>query len=304
MNRGKKQTGDNKITRDERTWSLMDVLKEATIFLAADHLENPRLDAERLLGHVLGLPRIELYLRFEQPLTPEEREKFKQVLHRRAAHEPLQHIIGETEFMSLPFKVSPVIMIPRPETETLVEKIIETGGGREQMRVLDIGTGCGNITVSLAKYLPNAEIHGVDINQNILAIAQENGRINEVEHRISWILADVKSPTFAHDVKPPYEVIVSNPPYVSKEEWTSLPREIREFEPRSAICDESDGLTFYQEIARKGISLLKKNGQIFYEVGYQQGESVCRILLESGYHEVGILPDLNGIDRVVMGTWR
>lgn len=279
----------------------MDVLKEATGFLKIKDIKDPRLNAERLMCHVLGLSRIDLYLRFEQPLSREEREAYKTLLRRRATHEPIQYILGETEFMSLPFKVTPDVLIPRPETEILVEKVVEEIGNQKEIKLLDIGVGSGNIVVSLAKYLMKAEVVGVDIDEKVLSLAATNARMNGVEERIRFIKADVREGDFAGAVEPPFDVVVSNPPYVSSEEWDVLPNEIRKYEPPSALCDDGDGLAFFEVIARRGNEVLMPDGMIFFEVGDRQSEAVQAILKGSEYSSVEVFLDLNGIERIVMG---
>lgn len=281
----------------------MDVLKKATAFLGTKGIENPRLDAERLMGYVLGASRIDLYLRFEQPLRQEERDVYKTLLRRRAAHEPIQYILGETEFMSLPFKVTPEVLIPRPETEILVERIVEEMKEQGKIRILDIGVGSGNIAVSLAGYLPDAEVVGVDRDEEVLSLGKENARKNDVEKGIRFIIADVRDEGFVKAVVPPFDVVVSNPPYVSLEEWETLPQEIREHEPKTALCDEVDGLSFFRIITRRGGELLKSGGKIFFEVGDRQSGEVQTILREAEYDNVTVFLDLNGIERVVTGRW-
>ncbi len=287
----------------EKRWRLIDVLKEATAFLESKRIENPRLNAERLMSHILGIERIDLYLRFEQLLNPKERDAYKKLLLRRAKHEPLQYILGETEFMSLNFKVTQDVLIPRPETELLVEQIVTALGQQKECRILDIGVGSGNIAVSLAKMLSDVRIVGVDTSLEVLALAGENGERHGVGNRMEFILANVRKEDFNKIVKGPFDLIVSNPPYVSSDDFSQLPREIREYEPREALCDGRDGLSFYPIIAQKGTVLLKSGGSLFFEIGRHQSQAVQSILKEVGYTGIRIFPDLNGIERVVQGNF-
>jgi release factor glutamine methyltransferase len=275
------------------------VLGEASGFLDRRGVESPRLNAERLLASVLHVGRTDLYLRFDQPLLPAEREAYKSMLVRRAAHEPLQYILGETEFMSLPFRVSPKVLIPRPETEILVEGVVGDFRGRGPVRILDVGTGSGAIAVSLAKCLPDAVVDGVDVDSEILDLAKFNAERNGVAKRVRFVAADVVKEGFENCVSPPYDAVVSNPPYVSAREWEDLPKEIRNFEPRRALCDEGDGLTFYRIIAGKAKAVLSKNGSLYFEIGFGQRDQVFGILREKGFRGLESRPDLNGIDRVV-----
>ena len=288
--------------KSEVRWRLIDVLRESTAFLHRKGVENPRLQSERLMSKVLGCSRIDLYVRFEDAVKSTDRRELKSMLHRRVQHEPLQYILGETEFMSLPFKVSPEVLIPRPETEILVETIIEKMKSVGHLRVLDVGVGSGNIAVSLAVALPGAEIVGVDVDKPILALAGANALLNGVEERVQLIQADVRRTQFTQALKGKFDVIVSNPPYVSLDEWDSLPPEIREFEPRAALCDEDSGLRFFEFIAPAAFEMLEFGGKLFFEVGDSQSASVREMLKRFGYTAIEILPDLNSILRVVVGT--
>jgi release factor glutamine methyltransferase len=279
------------------------VLKEAGLFLGRGGIENPRLNAERLLASVLKLDRVGLYLQFDKPLSPAERESFKALLKRRATHEPLQYIIGETEFMSLPFAVTRDVLIPRPETEILVEKVLESSKTRGAVRILDIGTGSGCIAVSLAKMLPESSIDAADVAQSALQLAKFNAERNGAADRMRFIEADVRAENFSDFVHPPYDAVVSNPPYVSLAEWPNLPKDVRDFEPRAALCDEKDGLAFYRVIAPKVASLLSPGGKLFVEIGFGQKDPVFDILRSAGFSGVEAYPDLNGIDRVVKGEF-
>jgi len=290
-------------TPNRQPWTLIQVLKEATLFLEKRGIDSPRLNAERLLGFILGLSRVDLYINFEKPLSEKERETYKQLLRRRGLFEPLQYILGETEFMSLSFKVTPNVLIPRAETEILVEKVIASIDMDGPVRILDIGLGSGNIAVSLLKNLPNARVTGVEINKPALDLAKENAARNGVVDRICFLQTDVREDGFIEKVDPPFDFVVSNPPYISLSEWDSLPQEIKEFEPRHALCDEGDGLSFYRIIGRKCTQALKRGGRIVFEVGNQQGSKIQAICHELGYQDISITSDLNGIERVVMGQW-
>ena len=286
----------------EKKWRLIDVLKEAAAFLETRGIDNSRLNAEQLLGHVLGLKRIDLYLQFEKPISLQERETYKTLLLKRASHEPLQYILGETEFMSLSFKVTPDVLIPRPETETLVEKIVEEAGGEKQIKILDIGTGSGNIAISLSKYMTGAKIVAVDTNDKILSIARENAALNDVEGKIEFIKTDIREKNFCQVIMPPFDLVVSNPPYVSEKAWEVLPEEIRRYEPKDALYGGADGFFFFRAIGEIGKEILTQGGKLFLEVGDGQSEEVETILRKIGYQNVKIFPDLNGIDRVVRGV--
>jgi release factor glutamine methyltransferase len=274
------------------------VLKEAALFLGRSGIENPRLNAERLLASVLKSDRVGLYLQFDKPLSAGERESFKVLLKRRAGHEPLQYLLGECEFMSLPFRVTPSVLIPRPETESLVEKVLESLKHSGAVRILDVGTGSGCIAVSLAKMLPESSVDAVDVDPSALALAKSNAERNGVPDRLRFLQADVRNDGIIQGAGPAYDAVVSNPPYVSVSEWTNLPKDVRDFEPRVALCDEGDGLSFYRIIAMKAKTLLLPAGKLFLEIGFGQKDGVTGILRTNGYVNVRTFPDLNGIERV------
>ncbi len=287
-----------------REWKLIDVLNEATRYLESKSIENSRINAELLMAKLLSVSRIELYLQFDRPLNEKEREDYKILLKRRVSHEPLQYILGDTEFMSLPFRLNRSVMIPRPETEIVVESVLNVVESDRSVKILDIGTGCGNIAISLAKYLTGSRVVGIDISDKILAVARENSRLNGVEERTSFVLADIKKRDFFDIIQGYFDVVVSNPPYISIEEWRLLPREVRDYEPESALCDQADGLSFYRIIAVLAGNLLKSGGGIFFEVGDNQAESVKDILRKAGYTGIKSEQDLNGIERVVCSIFK
>jgi len=279
---------------------LSDVLTEATAFLKSKEISDPRLNAERMLAHVLQISRIELYLQFDRPLNQSEREQYKDFLRRRAAHEPLQYILGETEFMSLPFRITPDVLIPRPETEVLVELVLEDAKTEPVQTILDIGTGSGCIAVSLAANLSDVQITAADVSRKALEVASQNARLNGVQDRVQFTEGDIQS---GLDLESRFDVVVSNPPYIALNEWDKLDPEIREHEPRMALCDESDGLKFYKMMADQSESFLERGGKIYLEVGDTQSEEVLKILNEAGFSNAQSYPDLNQIHRVVRAVY-
>ncbi len=289
-------------SNEKRQWILIDVLNRAVSFLKSKDIDHPRLSAEQLLAHTLGKSRMDLYLDFKKPLTKPEREKYKKFLYRRVEHEPLQYIMQEAEFMSLPFYVNPEVLIPRPETEVLVESVIERGNDNREIRILDIGCGSGAITVSLAKYIKNVRVTAVDISENILNISKMNAEKNGVLKKIEFIRSDIKQDNFVEHIGKKFDIVVANPPYISKDEWKTLPSEIKSYEPRYSLCDEADGLTFYKLISKKAFSLLNSGGELFIEVGYTQSSEAETILQKQGYKDIRKIKDLNHIERVVAGV--
>ena len=281
----------------------MGVLREAAAFLENKGVENPRLNAERLMAQVLDISRMDLYLRFDQPLDMEERKAFKSLLRRRASGEPLQYIQGETEFMSLRIRVTPGVLIPRPETESLVEVVIDAFKSRNPLRVLEIGVGSGNISISLAKELEQAEITGIDVSEQAIAVARWNAEQNGVGGRIRWLRADIRCDGITDRVGKEYDGVISNPPYISQKEWPGLPDEIRLFEPKAALCDDADGYSFFKIISEKARILLRSGGWLFFEVGDGQSDKVREIMSSYGATGMAVCRDLNGIERVIQGSY-
>ncbi|HHS12412.1 MAG TPA: peptide chain release factor N(5)-glutamine methyltransferase [bacterium] len=287
-------------SRTATVWRLLDVLREASEYLERQSVEQPRLNAERLLAHVLGHSRVDLYLRFEQPIQADKLLAYKELLHRRAGREPLQYIIGETEFMSLPLNVDSRVLIPRPETEILTESVITDWKGRSPC-ILDIGTGSGCIAVSLAHYLPGSRALAIDADEDALSVARLNVDRHGLSERVILKRADGTEDIFLRSVRPPLDVVVCNPPYVSSESWEDLAPEIREFEPRKALCDEGDGLTFYRMLAR-GLSLIPVPEFMFYlEMGDGQADAVRTLFGTECVADLQVIEDLNRIPRVLKG---
>ncbi|MHB1640254.1 MAG: peptide chain release factor N(5)-glutamine methyltransferase [Candidatus Dormibacteria bacterium] len=226
--------------------TLLDILRRSTQFLAQASVASPRLDAELILGHVLGLSRIELYLQFERPLLELELSPARELLRRRVAGCPVAYLVGEREFRSLRFQVSAAVLIPRPESELLVElgaaRVVEMGG---LARVLDLGCGSGCLGISLAKVAPLANVDLVDLSQDAVELAARNADAHEVRDRV-WI----HQGSWADPVRErgPYDLVLTNPPYVTTAEWEDLDRGVRDFEPRLALDGGPDGLTSYREL--------------------------------------------------------
>ena len=293
---------NNKRYQANKRWRIIDLIQWTTQFFEKRHIENPRLNAERLLSGALGLDRVQLYLQFEKILTHAELDSFRTFVKRRISNEPLQYILGETEFMSLKFKVTPSVLIPRPDTETLVETVLREIPEGIPVRILDIGTGSGNIAVSLAHYLKETVVTAVDISSEALELARENAAFHQVESRIKFIQEDVFSLDFPLRVGTDFDILVSNPPYISEEEFAALPDEVRLFEPHTALRDGSDGLTFHRRITELSEPLLRSGGKIYLEVGMGQAPRVTEILAQAGFESVHSIRDLAGIERVVAGT--
>ncbi len=283
--------------------NIFDLLTDSSKFLSEKGIENPKLNAEQLLRHTLDMNRVDLYLNQDRSLTETEMSELESYLKRRAAREPLQYILNEVEFMSLPFFVDKNVLIPRPETEILVENTLqkceEKFASRNRIEILEFGTGSGCISVSVAKYSKNTRITSFDISKGALKVAKKNAQLNGVDERIQFVNQDFTSPEIANTFPDKFDVLVSNPPYISPAGFEDLPAEIKNFEPAIALSDNRDGLSFYRKIAELASELIKASGFILLELGLGQAEAVEEIFVKTGLCNVNTFQDLNQIDRVL-----
>jgi release factor glutamine methyltransferase len=292
------------MTEAKTRWTVMEMLTWTTDYLQQKGFDHPRRNVEWLLSHVLGYRRLDLYANFDRPLTPGEIAEFKNYLKRRLSHEPLQYIVGETEFYGYRFKVTPNVLIPRPDTEVLVERVLQYGsaGSKEPLRILDVGTGSGNIALSLAMELTKKnrayEVVAIDKSAEAIAIARENGT-RLAATAVTYRDGDIFEDDFVVQLSPPFDVLVSNPPYLSSREYAACPEEVRQFEPRMALDGGDDGLLFYRRLAVIAKRCMAEGGAVFLEVGYDQAAAVAAIFNDAGYVETQIANDYNGIPRVV-----
>lgn len=283
--------------KNQQAWKVIDILKTTTDYFSEKDLENPRLNAEQLLAHVLGLTRVQLYVQFERPLSSDEISLFRELVRRRATYEPLQYILGETEFMGLNFKVSPAVLIPRPETELLVENIIETvkKSKNEIISIVDIGTGSGCIAISLTHYLPQCRITATDISQDALDLAQNNAADNN-NNQVKFLKHDIlSSRNFPIETT---DIVVSNPPYVSIDEMSGLPDEIKRFEPEIALTDYNVGIRFYEKI----LSLIDDDLKckfIFMEMNANFKDQIVEIAHKFNFTNIEVISDLNNLPRIL-----
>lgn len=278
--------------------TVLESIKLSTEYLEKKGVESPRINAELLLADILSCKRLELYLSYDRPLSPEEIAKYRSYLKRRGEFEPYQYIVGKVEFYGLEFEVNPAVLIPRPETEILVEEIISTYKDAGELKLLDIGTGSGNIAVSLAYNLKNVKITATDISKKSLETAEKNSIRNKTEDRINFIFNDILNEDL-DDYG--FDIIVSNPPYISKSDFIDLSPELKVYEPRQALTDNSDGLIYYRIITSKAKYLLKSKGRIFFEIGEGQSEKVTTILTQNNFTGIKVINDYRHINRVISG---
>ncbi len=283
----------------KNNWKILELVDWSTQYLKEKGFEDARLNVELLLCQSLNCSRIDLYKNFDKPLKGEETSKFKQLFRRRLNHEPLQYILGETEFMGLKFSVDSRVLIPRQDTETLVEEVIKQfKNNNNVIKILDIGAGSGNISISLAKFLPHATVTSIDKSDDALVIARRNAERNSVFNRIGFFQKDIFD-EISFDEK--FDAVVSNPPYISNEEFLQLSREVSEYEPRIATTDFDNGLTFFERIADISRRFLKTGGYLFLEIAYNQSVPVSQILKNHGYSCIETIKDFSGNDRVIKG---
>jgi len=273
-----------------KTWKILEIINWATDLLTNKDIENPKLDSEYIISHVLRMSRLELNLHQKDEVSEENLALIQSMISRRKQNEPLQYILGETDFCGLTFKVNKHVLIPRPETELLVEKILKENSKVDN--ILEIGTGSGAISIALATNIKNAKIMAVDISKEALQIARENAAQNKVN--INFCFSDV-----FENVTGKYDLIVSNPPYISKKEYQYLSCEIREYEPSIALLADNSGLAFYKKILCSAKDYLTENGKIYFEIGYSLSESIKKVAEENGFRNIETVEDLNGFDRMM-----
>ena len=260
---------------------------------------TPRLDVETLLQKALGVDRLYILLNLDKDLSEDEEKTFNKFIEERLNNRPIAYIVGNREFMGLDFYVQEGVLIPRPDTEVLVEEVIEIAKDKGQIEILDIGAGSGAITVSLAKYLENAKLTSVDISEIALEIAKKNAISNNVEDRINFVKSDLFS---SLNKNQKFDIIVSNPPYIKREVIDTLDKQVKDFEPYNAREGGIDGLDFYRAITTQAKDYLKEGGVLAYEVGHDQSEDVSKLMEMDGYTNIYTRKDLQQIDRVVIGN--
>lgn len=279
--------------------TILEAIKLSTEYLDKKGIESARLNSELMLADMLSCKRLDLYLTFERPLKDEEVDKLRQWISRRGKNEPLQYILGKSDFYGLQFEIDNSVLIPRPETEILVDHIITQNKYNSKLDVLDIGTGSGIIPIILALHLPESNLTAIDVSPDAINLARKNAIKHGVSDRINLLNKNIFSAEF--DVQS-FDLIVSNPPYVALNEYLTLQKEIIDFEPKEAVTDEGDGLKFYSFIAEKAKSWLKDGGKLYFELGKGQYKFVEEKLKAEGYSNIFVTKDLDNIERVIQGS--
>ncbi len=284
--------------------TIRNILKSAITVLKKSNIEFPEINADTLLAHVLYCDRTSLYTNPEKIINDADILKYKELIKIRASHVPLQYITQRVEFMSLVFVVDKRVLIPRPETEILVEEVLNKAKSNEfsekNIVILEIGTGSGNIAVSLAKYLSNVEIYTNDISQDALTVADINVHKHEVAEKVNLLNGDFFEVFCKRVEKKNVDFIVSNPPYVSKSELNSLEPELREHEPYQALVGGEDGLSCLRKIIKESGDWLRSGGYLVIEIGEKQAKNIIKLLeTEKHYTKIKVIKDLQGIKRVI-----
>lgn len=283
----------------QELWTIGRILKWTEQYFKQKNIESPRLDAEVLLSHILGRERIYLYVHFDEPLEPAELARYREAIKQRVQRVPVAYIIGEKEFMGLTFKVTADTLVPRPDTEILVQAAVERLRARgETPRFADIGTGSGAICLSILHFLPKAQADTVDISPAARAIAEENAAALEVADRVTFHTGDLLAPLAGQC----YDAILSNPPYIPDGDIAALAPEVRLKEPRTALAGGKDGLDFYRRLTADAPAHLKDGGFLAVEVGIHQAAPVAALAVPA-FSRTEILKDYAGIERVVI-AWK
>ena len=284
------------------TWTIQKLLNWTAGYLSERGVESARLSAELLLSHVLGLKRIELYTKFDRLVAKEQLDKLHDLVKRAGQNEPIAYLVGKSEFYGLELNVTAECMIPRPETELLVEraiKLLRTRTGRQL--VCDLCTGCGCIAVAIAKNFGNAKIVATDICDAALAAAASNVEKHNLKDRIELLCGDLFDPLVPQLDTGKFDLIVCNPPYVSIAEFEKLPVNIKDYEPRKALLAGADGLDIYRRICEKVDTFLKPDAVLMLEIGYSQGQALRGLLEQADcFSEITIEKDLNNNDRIAI----
>lgn len=296
VNENKKFDEVKEEKKDFKTENL-EIFQKSVEYLEKYGVPNPKLDTEYIFSEVLSVNRNILNMSMAREITEENKNKIKEMLIARGKNrKPLQYILGEWEFYGYPFKTDERALIPRADTEILVEQCKILMYDKLSCDILDIGTGSGAISISLAKELPNSKILGLDISDKAIELANENKILNQVEN-VEFIISDL----FQNIQGKKFDLIVSNPPYISLKEYKTLMPEVKNYEPQNALTDLNDGLYFYEEITKQASEYLKENAYLAFEIGYNQANNIKEIFNKYNFNLISLIKDYGGNDRVAIG---
>ena len=281
-------------SKTDRIWRLIDILNWGETYFRDKNFDNPRTEIELLLQHLIGCKKIDLYLQFEKIVKPKELITLRSWVKRRINREPIQYITRSSEFYGRKFIVDQNVLIPRPETEILIDVSVEILSKKNSPTIIDIGTGSGCIGITLALEIPSSNIIAIDISDSALSIAKKNADMPSIRN-IEFLRLDILNQDIIHIA----DMLISNPPYISKEEIPDLMEDVKDFEPMIALTDKSDGLDFYRKFSDIMPHVIKKNGTAILEVGRgSHSDRVKEIFCKSGYNNIDIVKDLNKDKRV------
>ncbi|NHZ85576.1 MAG: peptide chain release factor N(5)-glutamine methyltransferase [Planctomycetia bacterium] len=279
----------------KKIWRVIDLVKWGEQYFSENNFDNPRKEIEILLQDILECDRVDLYLRFEEPLAKAQLAKLREWVQRRKNREPLQYITGKAGFYNLVLNVTPDVLIPRPESERLIEVLIETIGEKSNISILDIGTGSGCLALALGKELPKAHITGIDKSAKAIEIAQLNAESLKINN-VNFSQIDLIN----NKIEGKYDIVISNPPYIPQKEIETLMSDVKNFEPHSALTDSADGLTFYRKIIEISKEIIKSNGWFFLEVGLgEHPKKAIKLFSKEKFKNITLIKDYNGDDRVL-----
>jgi len=280
-------------------WTILKLLRWTTDYFKSHHIENPRASAEILLSHMLGTARIDLYVRYDQPLMESELASFKALIKRRVRREPVAYIVGEKEFWSMNLTVTPAVLIPRPETECLVEAALQRLDPDASQRILDVGTGAGAVALALNRERPGSTIIASDRSREALAVARGNAIRHKAAESIALFCGD-----WLDAVRPAasdFDMIISNPPYIRTADLAGLQPEVHAYEPAGALDGGPDGLNAVRHLIHRSPRYLAEGGYLLMEIGHDQRADIEAVVRECGaYSEVGFQQDYSGLDRVTV----
>ena len=281
-------------SKTDKIWRLIDILNWGETYFRDKNFDNPRTEIELLLQHLIGCKKIDLYLQFEKIVKPKELITLRSLAKRRINREPIQYITRSSEFYGRKFIVDQNVLIPRPETEILIDVSVEILSKKNSPTIIDIGTGSGCIGITLALEVPSSNIIAIDISDSALSIAKKNADMYSIRN-IEFLRLDILNQDIIHIA----DMLISNPPYISKEEIPDLMEDVKDFEPMIALTDKSDGLDFYRKFSDIMPHVIKKNGTAILEVGRgSHSDRVKEIFCKSGYNNIDIVEDLNKDKRV------
>ncbi|MEE8341031.1 MAG: peptide chain release factor N(5)-glutamine methyltransferase [Candidatus Neomarinimicrobiota bacterium] len=279
----------------KKIWRVIDLIKWGEQYFSDNDFDNPRQEIELLLQDIMNCSRVDLYLRFEETIPKTQLVKLREWVHRRKNREPLQYITGKAGFYNLTLKITPDVLIPRPESERLVEVLLETIDKISSISIIDIGTGSGCLALALAQELPNATVTGIDKSAKAIEIARSNAATLKINNA-NFLQMDL----FKNKIEEKYDVVISNPPYIPKKEIESLMPDVKYFEPQTAFTDLADGLTFYRKISEISRDIANSNGWLFLEVGLgEHPKKAKQLFSKEKFKNVELIKDYNDDHRVL-----